>query len=256
MKLKSKLILFMLLILPITVSAETEDGTIVAEKEKYYKTVTILSNSDVMMRANLGEVSSITTEVTKEEYDNFDPNENSNISTKGYVDSTIETNYKKLTTTIRNNGTYYYRYKAVLTWKNFPATRSYDIIGIGHYGSVKIADDVGFNQDYCMSNGNCYNGSPYYSKTGANGSGAVFYLPSGTLTSLKQTVQFDVEKTNESSTIIEQIAVGDYSHATSSISYANAKKFSVDTSGIYLESSILSYYDEINPATAEWTGTW
>ena len=41
---------------------------VVAETTKYYKTVTVISRSDLMIKANLGEISSITTEVTKEEY--------------------------------------------------------------------------------------------------------------------------------------------------------------------------------------------
>lgn len=45
-----------------------------------------------------------------------------------------ETNYKKMTTTILKNGTKY-KYQVLLNWKLLPATRSYDIIGIGHYKS-------------------------------------------------------------------------------------------------------------------------
>ena len=84
----------------------------------------------------------------------------------------------------------------------------------------------------------------------------MFYLPSGSLSSLKQTLEVEVEKTNSSSTIVEQVAVGDYSHATSSISYSNAKKFYVDVGGINLDSSIEGYYDSISAARATWTGTW
>ena len=252
-----KIILCLILLVPIFVSAEEDEGRIVAEEEKYYKTVTVLNNSSVLQRANLGEMSSITTEITKFEYDSA-PVENYNgnaRSTGESTDITIQTTYKKMKSTIRE---YYgaYRYKNVLTWKNIPSTRSYDIIALGYYASVKPIDSVFFEQDYCTSSDSCYTSSSYYEYNGANGSAAVFYLPSGTLTSLEQSLRIDMEKTNSSSTIVSQVAAADYSHATSSISYSNAKKFTVDTGGIRLNDSIESYYDSIGVARASWEGEW
>ena len=251
-----KIILLLILLIPIFVSAEEDEGRIVASEEKYYKTVTILNNSSVLQRANLGEMSSITTEITKEEYDNAPVENYSNArTTDDYTDATIETTYKKMKATIRE---FYgaYRYKNVLTWKNIPSTRSYDIIALGYYASVQPVANIYFEQDYCTSSSSCYTGSSYYEYIGTNGSAALFYLPSGTLTSLEQSLRVDMEKTNSSSTIVSQVAVADYSHATSSISYSNAKKFTVDTGGIRLNDSITGYYDAIGVARASWEGEW
>lgn len=251
-----KIILLLILLIPIFVSAEEDEGRIVASEEKYYKTVTILNNSSVLQRANLGEMSSITTEITKEEYDNAPVENNSNARTSDdYTDMTVETTYKKMKSTIRE---YYgaYRYKNVLTWKNIPSTRSYDIIAIGYYASVQPASDIFFEQDYCTSSSSCYTTSSYYEYNGANGSAAMFYLPSGTLTSLEQSLRVDMEKTNSSVTLVSQVAAADYAHATSSISYSNAKKFTVNIGGIQLNDSIEDYYDTISVARATWEGEW
>jgi len=224
---------------------------VVAETTKYYKTVTILNNSEIMTAAGMGELSSLTTEISKEEYMNA-PIEDG-ISPHA---STVITDYKKLTSSISKYSNYYYKYGANLEWRNMPATRSYDIIGIGFYGSVKIAGGINFNQSYCNTDGNCYSQNVgHYSYQGKNGYGAMFQLPSGSLKSLSQSISILVEKTNSSSTIIEQIAAADYSHAQKTISYSAAKDFSVDTGGIKLVSNY-SYYDSINTADAIWTGTW
>lgn len=251
-----KIILLLILLIPIFVSAEEDEGKIVASEEKYYKTVTVLNNSSVLQRANLGEMSSITTEITKEEYNNAPVENNSNARTSDdYTDMTVETTYKKMKSTIRE---YYgdYRYKNVLTWKNIPSTRSYDIIAIGYYASVQPASDIFFEQDYCTSSSSCYTTSSYYEYNGANGSAAMFYLPSGTLTSLEQSLRVDMKKTNSSATLVSQVAAADYAHATSSISYSNAKKFTVNIGGIQLNDSIEDYYDTISVARATWEGEW
>lgn len=251
-----KMLFFVLLLFPILVAAAEDEGEVVAIAEKYYKTVTILNNSEVMRAANLGEMSSITTEITKFEYDSAQVEESSNNNIRSNVISeTTETTYKKLTTTISQYADLYL-YKSVLTWKNIPSTRSYDIMGIGFYASVKVFGSIYLKQDYCTSDDSCFESTSFYNEVGDNGAGAMFYLPSGSLSSLKQTLEVEVEKTNSSSTIVTQVAVGDYSHATSSISYSNAKKFYVDVGGINLDSSIEGYYDSISAARATWTGTW
>lgn len=253
-------IVFIMLLIPFTVSAETEEK--VAEATRYYKTVTVLSNSNVMRNANLGEITSITTEITEEEYESVDSevdiNEvESNISPGStpnyYTSTTIETNYKKLKAEIYT-GTNMFKYKVTLDWKKMPSTRSYDIIAIGYYATVRKATEVNLTQTYCLSSSECYETNGYYADSWTNGAAAVFKLPSGTLTSLKQEMQFYVEKVN--ATVYEQLAVGDYAHATSSISYAKAKLFTVDCAGINLDSSITSYYDSIAESYAEWEGTW
>lgn len=257
MAVKKYLLFTIMLLVPFIVSAENEEMELVAENVKYYRTVTVLNNSEVMRNSNLGEVTSFTTEVTEEEYNSVDVDSyNNSNNSRGVSEEIIETTYKKLHTTIYTHYSIY-RYKATLDWKLIPSTRSYDIIGIGHYATVKISGEVDFLQSYCRSNraSDCYEGTTYYSKSGRNGSGAMFKIPSGTLTSVRQVVEFDVEK-NISGNVTSQLAVGDYSHATSSINIFDAENFSVDCSGIILDSAIEDHYDTIPSSDAYWTGTW
>lgn len=254
-------IVAIMLLIPFTVSAETEVK--VAEAVKYYKTVTILSNSNIMRSANMGEISSITTEITEEEYNNVDTEDDNPpeaiIISPGnsgdyYTAETIETNYKKLSTEMSAAGSTQYKYQVTLEWKKIPSTRSYDIIAIGHYATVKKIGEVDLEQTYCRSSSDCYVTPSYYAYSDTNGVAAVFKIPSGTLTSLKQVLQINVEKVNP--VVYSQLAAGDYAHATSSISYEKAKLFTVDGAGIFLDSSIEDYYDSISTADARWSGTW
>lgn len=245
---------FILLLTPFFVKAETEERVKVAEDIKYFKTTTVLSNSEVMRAGNLGEVSSLTTEITEEEYNSVDTSTANTNSSRGLISHEIETTYKRLATTMYS-GSIYFTYVTTLNWKLIPSTRSYDIIGIGHYATVQIDGNVRFDQNYCRSANDCYNSTSYYGPTFVNGAAAMFKVPSGTLTSLEQIIEIDVEKAVDY-TIYEQIAVGDYSHATSSISYSNAQNFHIDCGGVRLDSSIEDYYDDIGETTATWTGSW
>lgn len=257
MHIKRWILFFIILLIPLFVLAEsTEEKVKVAEGVKYYRTDTILSNSAVMRAANLGEVSSLTTEITEEEYNNVDTTSSNSIEPRGLISYETETTYKKLTTTMYQRGTYYFVYQATLDWKKIPSTRSYDIIAIGFLATVEVDGIVNLTQTYCRSATDCNNSNGYWQDSYLNGAAAVFHLPSGTLTSLRQVIDFDVVKYDSSDTITYQVAAGDYSHATSSISYDNAKKFYVDCGGIRLNSSVESYYDEIDTADAIWRGTW
>ena len=48
----------------------------------------------------------------------------------------------------------------------------------------------------------------------------------------------------------------DYSHATKTISEANAKNYSITRAEIILQDSTVSYYDTISCRKAVWTGSW
>lgn len=248
-----------MLVIPCIVSADTvEEKEIVAQTTKYYKTVTIYNNSGVLRNANMGEMSSLTTEVTKEEFDNAEPTTEAIAPlSDDYYDVTTETTYKRLTTTINKLGTAFFVYEAELYWKNIPKVRSYDIMGIGHAASVKNASSiVGFTMDYCKTTSSCYTSTTYQSKIGTYGSTAIFQLPTSTLVSMTQTLEFTVEKRTSSNTITYQEAVGDYAHATKTITQSNAyNNHGVDTGGLYYE-NVSSYYDTTPAAAAEWRGTW
>lgn len=253
MKKSFVLLLVITLFIPTGTSALTKNESsnmeekIVSKVEKFYKTISKTNNMVLNTNNNGIENNSYSIEITKEEYENS----NNTATTRAAY---VETTYKKLTSTISQNGSYY-RYKAELNWKSIPSTRSYDIIGIGFYPSVKLRTSTTFSQYYCFSDGTCKTDSSNYPQIFSNGAGTSFKIPSGNLTTLKQTFYFDVEKAN-SSTVISQIAAADYSHATKSVTSNNAKNYTVNTSGINLGSSITSSYDAINTANATWNGNW
>lgn len=226
-------------------SENLEKFEVVAETTKYYKTV-INNNLKENMLLNVN--SSITTEVTKEEYE-LSTSEN---LTRG--NGTSETNYKKLVTSILSNGNLY-RYKATLTWKQFPVVRSYDSIAIGHYSNVKYNSNFNFTQTYCLTSGTCKTLTTYYPQYFTSGASATFKVPEGNLSSLSQTIFFDVTK-NTNATINTQKAYGDYSHATETVSVNQAKNFIAGTAGIQFNDNTSLYYDDIAPATATWSGAW
>lgn len=240
--------------MPNEVFASSSEYELVSESTKYYKTVTYYRNdislSNIMLNANYIPYSE-TIEITEDEYLNAD--EDNYIIYANPV--SVETTYKKMTSSILSNGSYY-RYKNVLVWKNMPATRSYDIIAIGFFQSVKLHGSSYFLQEYCYTSGTCSSTTSNSPQVFSSGAGTTFKLPTGTLSSLSQTFYFDVEK-NTTSTIASQYAYSDYAHATSTISLANAKKYTVSQSlGIVLDSSVESYYDTISTANASWSGSW
>ena len=247
-----KFILLFILIIPLIVMAEeksTSEFEIIGETTRYYKTVTILNDSEIMSII-APEVTSFTTEITKEEYDRVDLSDLYHLNSS----TTVQTEYKKLTTTMSQNSSRY-RYSVELIWRNIPKVRSYDIIAIGHYSTVKVALGPIFEQNYCESDGDCYQGAAVTEIIGTNGVADVFGLPTGTLTSLKQSMYFDVQKSS-STTVKNQIVAGDYAHATKTITRDNAKKLRVDIAGIIHDSSAESYYDTIGAAIVNWTGSW
>lgn len=239
---KKIIILFIVVLLPLSVKAEKIDKDIVAYEVKYYKTIV----QDNMSLMSLNQTKTLTVEISEDEY---------NSANKEFSPLTmIETEYKKMETTISTSGSQY-TYKVKLTWKNMPKVRSYDIIGIGFLPSVTIDGNVSFSQTYCISSTNCSSSTKSTIKTSSTGATAVFNLPTGTYISMSQTLLFKVKK-NTTSTIISQVAAGDYSHATSSITSTNASKHTIDSNGIALNANINSYYDAINTAKATWSGRW
>jgi len=238
-----KTILLIIILLPFIVKAETIESI----TEKYYKTIEMIPVNKGIQSKDLSITN--TYEVTEEEYNLGleEPNRN-NI--------TVETTYKKMTVTISKVQSLY-KYKVNLHWKNMPSTRSYDIIGLAYLGSVEPKVSPIFNQEYCYSNGNCTSSATHYAKSETNSVSALFALPTGSLTSLDQTLYVLVGKKSANTTIIYQKAVGDYAHATSNVSQSTAwNNYSMSISGISLDSSIIFDYDEISTAQATWSGTW
>lgn len=237
------------LFVPKLVFAKADNNNFikVSENTKYYKT--IINNDANINNTNYNNSTTETIEITEEEYNSV--NTNNNLITGNGV---TNTDYKKLTTEIYSNGSYY-RYKATLNWKTMPSTRSYDVIGIGFLSNVAYLGYMNFSQYYCTTAGECRTITSYYSKTSSTGCGASFKLPEGSLNVLTQTFSFNVTK-NTSSTINYQAAYGDYSHAISSVTSTQAQNYSIGTSGITFSSGVGSYYDNIMPAVATWSGSW
>ncbi|MBR6949708.1 MAG: hypothetical protein IKH54_05960 [Bacilli bacterium] len=221
-----------------------------AETTKYFKTVTNLEEARLQINS-MGEnerQASYSVEISEEEYNNA-PTE----PERGNPAS-VETTYKKLTTTITAVSSYY-QYKTVLFWKTIPSVRSHDIIGIGMPSNVQVYGTPDFQQYYCYSGGNCYTSSAYVPKTGTYGAGATYKLAEGTLTTLKATFYFDIIK-NTSSTLTGLSAAGDYAHATTTVSSDTAQNYSVVGGGLSLNSSISGYYDSIQSAIATMSVYW
>lgn len=241
---KILLIILLVIFIPIVKAdslIDEEDLVIVSEETKYYKTTYFKQTYDIML--NSMYENSKTVEISQEEF------ESSNNIIPNLVG--VETIYNKLTSQIIQNGSYY-RYKAILTWKNIPKTRSYDIIGIGYNSNVKIIGSPVFQMNYCLD-GYCKTTSSHSPQTFSNGVGTSFLLPSGNLTSLSSTFYFNVTKKVDS--VTSQFAAADYSHASSNISKDKSRNYSVGGSGIVLN-GIGNYYDSMNTATAYWSGNW
>lgn len=251
-KMKKIKVLFIMLmamvLMPFTVYAKEntsdEDFEVISQTEKYYKTVT---NNNIQL-LNVSNKVAESYEVTKEEYEASEKS----MQTRGAA--TTETTYKKLTTTILSNGSLY-RYKTVLTWKQMPSVRSYDVIGIGHYSSVKYNSSSYFEQTYCLTNGTCRTLTAHYPQYFSTGVSATFKVPEGNFSSLSQTFFYDVTK-NVNATIISQAAYGDYSHAVRTVTVSQGKSLTVGTSGIQFTNGVGNYYDDIQPAVATWSGSW
>ncbi len=240
------LALSMLLFVPIGTFAQEEindeDFQVVATAEKYYKTT-----CDTRLRyiSDRGE----TIEITKEEYDAVQVTP---FQTRGA--GTTETTYKRLVTTIAQSNSFY-EYETTLTWKNFPAVRSYDVIGIGHYSSVQYIAMLNFEQNYCTAADGCRTLTTSYNNVTDTGCGAAFKVPNANFTSLNQKLSFYVEKVT-AATVTSQAAYGDYSHAVETVTSSEAQQYYVGPGGIVFDSQVSGSYDNIQPATATWSGTW
>lgn len=209
-------------------------ATLLAKNSKYYKTVYTGLDGQ-----------SYSTEITKDEYNN-----------QGSMDprGTVTTEYKEMVTVISQNGNYY-RYKVTVGWKQLPATRSYDIIGIGFDDDVYIASSVYFNYSYCVSSGDCTTSTIYHDKKKiSTGGSAVYKLPGNEARSLTAVLYYDVAK-NTTDTITGLHMYGDYSHATETVGYSQYTDYTITHNGIVLGDSIV-YYDAIPCAVASWGGTW
>ena len=222
---------------------------VLAEEVKYYKTV---------YRENLfgtysinGEYDVDNIEISKEEYDAFNPA----TTVQPAASNTIETTYKRMITSI-NKVDGQFVYKNSLSWKNFPATRSYDVISLAHSPSVAIDTAVQFTTEYCTASGTCYNNRTHNPIINSYGVATIFPLPTGSLSMLNHTVSYTVKK-NTTSTITTQYAQGDYAHATKSVNLTDVfAVYPAYGSGIIIPYSLLDSFDTFNMTNVPWTENW
>ena len=239
------------------------NGEVVAEKTKYYQTTTYLPNGIFATNSkdSIKQINIITKtiEITEEEYNKSNYNLKSSLS-NGYV----ETNYKKMTTTIiAVNGRY--RYKNTLQWKKLPSTRSYDIIGIGIDTTVSGISST----KYIKTTAGFINSSSCYYKTYTSatwkltgtGYAATFKLPEDTTTdkvnSISTYMYFEVQKLTNTP-IITLNAYGDYAHAQKKVSSSVGYGVSIGNTGISfgvsVTPSVVESFDSMSTAQATLSG--
>lgn len=234
-----------LIISPNIVKAKEDNlGIKIGESKKYIKTVTTIDkaalyayNSDTV---NWSE--SHSEEVTEKEY-----NEAKDGGMVLMGSDAIETTYKVMTTAIWDIGGAY-QYVNLLHWKIMPSVRSFDIIGIGHYSSVRASTLPYFQEYYCYTYGGCSTAGTNIPKNESTGDSTVFPLNTGNINYLDISIWYNIEKVNPNSTITQLYAAGDYAHATSYISSSTASNYFMSVGGLVLDSSISGYYDSIQSA--------
>lgn len=256
---KKSLILFLLSFLLVGMnnvnaldSSDDNYGPIIQdyqEETKYFKIVTLLNDSAVLSLDG-NENSAFTTEITEAEFYSIDDSVNGSAS--------VTTSTLKLTIKLEPYGSNY-KYTATTVWNVLPPTseRSYDTIGIGFYQSVKPKVSPSWSQYYCLSGGGCTTQTAGWREyQGISGVAATYYLPSGSLTALKQTFSVIVTKTDSSSTVIRQIAQASYGHAYSSVTYTQAKAFRIDGTGLHYTDQGAANAYLVNNVGTTWNGTW
>lgn len=220
-------------------------------------------------------------EVTQEEYESA--NSENIYMTMDVNPDIVETTYKKLTTTISKNGSYY-RLKNDLLWKQMPSVRSYDVFGIRNNTAMSPVSGSQYSRLSYTILDNCYGtSSSSYDAYGTSSSrwkrendgyGLSFKLPADTTSSyswggLGQPTECpcinppifgtSVSRTNEvtalssymyydvvkigSDTINTIDAYGAYQHATSTISSSVSLSFGIEAYGL---GAVLEFSSDYN----------
>ena len=233
-------------------------GDLVSQTTKYYRVETIIPNNPYSMMSNVDNpYPSFTYEITEEEYENSGSIslEPSMISIN--ASATVETTYKKMTTSIINYNNQY-RYKNVVIWKKLPFWKTNDIIGIGFDEKVYgVSSSKRINSYYiygtsCDSNATT-SGTWSLSSTGYS---VEFNFPHKSQSSddekLYVEMYFNVAK-NTTLNINVLNAYGNYRHLKGPSMYISPS-FSISAFGISVGASYESHYDSMSTAQATLTG--
>lgn len=179
-------------------------------------------------------------------------------NTSGYCYNGVSYDYKVLTASISFINDSTMRYKADVFWLEMPDTRSYDIIGIGIEPSkVEINSSITFQQHYTYENGSDGYGTICNPKEQTTGGSVLFKLPSGSFSDLESYIYFNVTKVDSDEAITSLAAVGDYAHATSSVTDSVFYYYTIDhVGGFDIDPPYYNSYDDLPVAVATFLGTW
>ena len=199
------------------------EATLVSRTKKYFKTVYPTYGN------------SYSVEVTADEYYSHDDN-----NLRGIVQTAWRTEESTISATSLG-----YRYKMVTSWDMIPPDKYYDVIGIGFDDSVHIYANTIFYYNYDISSGSHYTSFNYYDiNLTATGASFSYQLPSS-FVGLTTTMFYDVQKDDPNSTITSLYICGDYAHAITSVSGAQADSHSINVGGIFFNPMVIYSFDEV-----------
>lgn len=239
-------------------------GEIVSQIVKYYKTITINNTNIISSTGHQYLPISETYEITEEEYNRGDETLD---KTNSSQDGVVTTEYKKMTTTIIKNGSYY-RYKNDLQWRKMPKVRSYDIQSIGIDTNVSVVPSSKkftlFADIKDNDNKVCVVETSSSGTWNVNSLGALITFPLKSDTSSKKvfdmssTMYFDVQKTTNVK-IVTLNAYGNYKHAQKKVDSSVGGGVSVGLDGtisfgISVSTTTRESYDSMSTAQAVVTG--
>jgi len=230
-------------------------GTLVGENTQYYKTTTFMRNGIKYSTSQIMEKDDLLRDMEAEESQQH----TDLLRVSGnFYNGISYTTYKQITTRITSVSEDYMRYQVESYWFNMPSTKSYDIMGIGIEPSkVEIGSTLDFRQDYIKTNDEMGYSIACYQKTSSTGGAVMFKLPNYSIRYLEAYMYFYVQKINQSDTIYSLVAAGDYAHATSDVSSDARNHYSINHgTGIFIDSTYYSSYDDIPTADASFLGTW
>lgn len=234
-------------------------GEVVAQTTKYYRVETIIPNNQYSIMSNLDNpYPSFTYEITEEEYENSDNILLQSPLVSTNASDTVETTYKKMTTSIISYNNQY-RYKNVVLWKKLPVWKVNDIIGIGFDEKVYGVSSSKRITSYYIYDTSCdvsitSNGTWSLSSTGYS---VEFDYPHKSQSSANEKLYvemyFDVAK-NTTLNINVLNAYGNYRHLKGSSLYI-APSFGISAFGVIsVGASYESHYDSMSTAQATLTG--
>ena len=210
----------------------TPEYIMMMDEAKYEKLKSLdysnIETSETYVESTYNSLLGVTTEkeITKEEYENFNPI----MLMLGDKGASGETSAKKSSLAVIGGSTWnYVIYNAV--WKGIPSTRSFDVIGIRGYG-VDFRDGSQSGEQIYKLNGEYQRIS--YAWNGTNikrfdeqGFGISMNIVNDNITELQLSVDCDITPTVNSPAVY-----GSYQHAVSSVTLAQSQNYTLGVEGL------------------------